>query len=49
MSGRTVLDQARRLDSVERRWLADARDRLRRTRAVRAVRPVVPGRTGGAR
>lgn len=28
----TVLDQARRLDSVERRWLADARERLRRTR-----------------
>lgn len=28
----TVLDQALRLDSVERRWLADARDRLRRTR-----------------
>ena len=37
MSG-TVLDQARRLDSVERRWLADARDRLSRTRRTR--RPV---------
>lgn len=38
MSRRTVLDQARRLDSVERRWLADARDRLRRRRAVAPVR-----------
>ncbi len=36
MSG-TVLDQARRLDSVERRWLADARDRLRGTRRVPTV------------
>lgn len=29
----TPVDQARRLDRAERRWLADARDRLRRTRA----------------
>ncbi len=28
-----LVDQARRLDRAERRWLADARDRLRRTRA----------------
>lgn len=27
-----LLDQAGRLDRAERRWLADARDRLRRTR-----------------
>ena len=29
-----LLDQARRLNRAERRWLADARDRLRRTRAL---------------
>lgn len=29
----SLLDQVRRLDRAERRWLADARDRLRRTRA----------------
>ncbi|WP_408897620.1 hypothetical protein ACJ5H2_00595 [Nocardioides sp. R1-1] len=28
-------DQARRLDRAERRWLADARERLLRIRAVR--------------
>lgn len=44
----TVLDQARRLDSVERRWLADARDRLRRTG--RARRPAaVPVRKAAGR
>ena len=32
-----LVDQARRLDRAERRWLADARDRLRRTRTTAAV------------
>ncbi|WP_207008106.1 hypothetical protein [Nocardioides aromaticivorans] len=32
-----LVDQARRLDRAERRWLADARDRLRRTRTIAAV------------
>lgn len=30
----SLLDQVRRLELAERRWLADARDRLRRTRAI---------------
>ncbi|NYD32518.1 hypothetical protein BJ958_004064 [Nocardioides kongjuensis] len=30
-------DQARRLDRAERRWLADARDRLQRIRATRLL------------
>ncbi|HVK29974.1 MAG TPA: hypothetical protein VM575_16660 [Nocardioides sp.] len=29
-----LVDQARRLNRAERRWLADARDRLRRTRSM---------------
>lgn len=34
----TELDQARRLSRAERRWLADARDRLRRTRTTAVPR-----------
>lgn len=41
MSG-VVVDQARRLDRAERRWLADAKDRLRRTRT---TPPAVAGTT----
>ncbi|HWJ10305.1 MAG TPA: hypothetical protein VNS46_13075 [Nocardioides sp.] len=35
------LDQVRRLDRAERRWLADARDRLRTPRPARPA----PGET----
>ncbi len=34
-----LIDQARRLDRAERRWLADARARLQRTRPAATVRP----------
>ncbi len=35
----TPIAEVRRLDRAERRWLDDARDRLRRTRVERSVRP----------
>ncbi|MFD0806243.1 hypothetical protein ACFQ0K_09110 [Nocardioides caeni] len=41
----TLLDQVRRLDRAERRWLADARDRLRRTRPSGATPPAATGTT----
>ncbi|HWJ67896.1 MAG TPA: hypothetical protein VNT31_14570 [Nocardioides sp.] len=44
----SLLDQARRLDRAERRWLADARDRLRRTHVARRVAAATT-REGGAR
>ena len=35
----TPIDQVRRLDRAERRWLADAKDRIRRTRLARTLEP----------
>ena len=48
----TPLADVRRLSRAERRWLADARDRLRRTRDdahVRIAPPVPPTTEGDAR
>lgn len=39
-----LVDQARRLNVAERRWLADARDRLRRTRAAAPAAIVTTGK-----
>lgn len=41
-----LIDQAGRLDRAERRWLADAKDRLRRTRPAAPVPTAATTTTG---